>query len=111
MIREEVVRLTVMGEHHRRLAAHLVLIVSATLVIDAVGTTLVYFFERHAKGSEVHTVFQAFFFTTVQVLTVSSQLKNPVTTAGRIVDMFLELWAVLVVAGSAGALANFISKT
>jgi hypothetical protein len=47
----------------------------------------------------------------VQLLTVSSQLKNPVTTAGRVLDMFLEFWAVLVVAGSAGALANFLSET
>lgn len=111
MVRTEFRRLTKWGDNHKRLAAHLVLIVSATLVIDAVGTTLVYFFERNAPRTEVHTLFEAFFFTTVQVLTVSSQLKNPVTTAGRIVDMFLELWAVLVVAGSAGAFANFISKT
>jgi hypothetical protein len=110
MIPAELDRVTSWGDHHRRLVAHLALILASTLVIDAVGTTLIYFLERNAKGSEVHTVFHAFFFTTVQVLTVSSQLKNPVTTAGRIVDMFLELWAVLVVAGSAGAFANFVSK-
>jgi hypothetical protein len=111
MMREEIGRLTDWGEHHKQLVARLCLIIGATLVIDAIGTTLVYFLERNAKGTDVHTLFQAFFFTTVQVLTVSSQLKNPVTTAGRIVDMGLELWAVLVVAGSAGALANFLSKT
>jgi hypothetical protein len=38
---------------------------------------------------------------------VSSQIKNPLTTAGRIVDIFLEIWAVIVVAGSAGAIASF----
>jgi hypothetical protein len=111
MIRAELGRLTDWGVHHRRLVVHLMLILAATLVIDAVGTALIYFLERNTNGSEVHTVFEAFFFTTVQLLTVSSQLKNPVTTAGRIVDMFLELWAVLVVAGSAGAFANFVSKT
>jgi hypothetical protein len=111
MIRAELARLTTSGVHHRRLFAHLSIIIGATLVIDAIGTTLIYFLERHAPGTEVDTPFRAFFFTTVQVLTVSSQLKNPVTDAGRVVDMFLELWAVLVVAGSAGAFANFVSKT
>jgi hypothetical protein len=38
---------------------------------------------------------------------VSSQIKNPLTTAGRVVDIFLEVWAVVVVAGSAGAIASF----
>jgi hypothetical protein len=31
-----------------------------------------------------------------------------VTTGGRVVDIFLEMWAVLVVAGSAGTFASFI---
>src|SRR6266511_440178 len=72
-------------------------------------TTLVYVLEHDAAGSKVHTVFDAFFFTTVQLLTVSSQLPNPVTTGGRIVDMLLEVWAVIVVAGSAGAIASFFA--
>lgn len=78
-----------------------------TALIDGVGTVLVYFFERSANQSDIHTVFDAFFFTTAQLLTVSSSIKNPLTTAGRLVDFFLEVWAVLVVAGSAGAIASF----
>ena len=50
------------------------------------------------------------FFTTVQLLTVSSSLRNPVTPAGRVVDIMLELWAVVVVAGSAGAVASFFGS-
>ena len=34
----------------------------------------------------------------MQLLTVSSQIRNPLTTGGRITDVFLELWAVIVVA-------------
>jgi hypothetical protein len=41
---------------------------------------------------------------------VSSQIKNPLTTGGRVVDIFLEIWAVLVVAGSAGAIATFFQS-
>lgn len=78
-----------------------------TLAIDVVGTVLIYVFERHAHGTEITSVGDAAFFTTVQLLTVSSQIKNPLTPAGRIVDILLEVWAVIVVAGSAGAVADF----
>jgi hypothetical protein len=82
----------------------------ASLIVDAVGSTLVYFLERHADGTEISSFGDAVFFTTVQLLTVSSQLRNPLTTGGRIVDVFLEVWAVIVVAGSAGAIAAFFQS-
>ena len=90
--------------------ARLTLVVAATAVIDLFGTAATYFLERHAYGTEVQSVGQAFFFTTVQLLTVSSQLRNPVTPAGRAVDIALELWAVIVVAGAAGAIAAFFQN-
>jgi hypothetical protein len=37
-------------------------------------------------------------------------LKNPITPAGRAVDIALELWAVIVVAGAARAIAAFIQN-
>jgi hypothetical protein len=109
-IGEELGRLANWEERHRRLLARLALVLFATLAVDAAGTVAVYFFERHAKGSEVRTLGQALFFTTVQLLTVSSQIKNPLTVAGRIVDVVLEVWAVVVVAGSAGAIAAFFQR-
>lgn len=107
MIREELSRLCTYEERHRRLFARLLLVLIATFVIDVVGSVLIWAFERHAAGTDVHTFGDAVFFTTVQLLTVSSQIKNPLTAAGRVVDVALELWAVIVVAGSAGALASF----
>jgi hypothetical protein len=94
-------------ERHRRLGARLALVLLATLVVDTVGSVLIYVFERHAQQTEITSFGDAVFFTTVQLLTVSSQLKNPLTPAGRIVDVGLEVWAVVVVAGSAGAIASF----
>jgi len=38
---------------------------------------------------------------------VSSQISNPLTGAGRVVDVFLELWALVVVTGVAGSFAAF----
>jgi len=110
MIRDEANNLWGWEDHHRRLVARLLLVLFLTLAIDAIGSVLIYFFERHANGTEVTSFGDAVFFTTVQLLTVSSQLKNPLTTAGRIVDVFLEVWAVLVVAGSAGAIATFFQS-
>jgi hypothetical protein len=107
VILEELRRLGTWEERHRRLLSRLLLVVLLTAVVDVVGTVLVYLLERHTKQTEIHGVFDAFFFTTVQLLTVSSQIKNPLTVAGRVVDIFLEIWAVLVVAGSAGAIASF----
>jgi hypothetical protein len=107
VLRDELSRLGTYEERHRRLFARLLLVLFATAVIDAVGSVLIWLFERHAAGTDVHSFGDAFFFTTVQLLTVSSQLRNPLTVAGRVVDVALELWAVIVVAGSAGAIASF----
>jgi len=107
MIVEELKRLTTWEERHRRLISRLALLLLATLTIDAVGTVLVYVFERSTKQTDIHSFFDAFFFTTVQLLTVSSQIKNPLSVPGRLVDIALEVWAVIAVAGSAGAIASF----
>ena len=108
MVRNEFRSLKGWQEHHKRLVGRLLLILIATLVVDALGTLFVYLAERHAHGTDIHTIGDAFFFTTVQLLTVSSQIRNPFTAFGRAVDIVLEVWAVLVVAGSAGAFASFL---
>jgi hypothetical protein len=107
---EELRRLRSFEDHHRRLLSRLALVLTATAIVDLAGTIAIFFLERHAHGSEVHSFGDALFFTTVQLLTVSSQLKNPITAAGRVVDVILELWAVIVVAGSAGAIAAFFQS-
>ena len=96
--------------HHHRLVVRLAWVFGLTLAVDIVCTVLIYVFERHARGTEIRTFGDALFFTTVQLLTVSSQIRNPITTAGRLVDVFLEIWAVIVVAGSAGAMADFFNE-
>ena len=110
MIFAELKRLATWEERHKRLVSRLLLVLVLTAVIDVIGTVLVYAFERNAGQTDIHTFFDAFFFTTVQLLTVSSQIKNPLTVAGRAVDIFLEIWAVIVVAGSAGAIASFFQS-
>jgi hypothetical protein len=78
-----------------------------TLVVDLLSAVLVWEFEHNAKGTEIHGYGDAVFFSTVQLLTVSSQIKNPLTSAGRLVDVFLEIWALFVVTAIAGSFAAF----
>ena len=110
VIRDELSQIISWEDRHRRLIARLLLVLFATLAIDAVGSVAIYFIERHAQGTEIASFGDAVFFTTVQLLTVSSQIKNPLTPAGRVLDVLLEVWAVIVVAGSAGAIATFFQS-
>src|SRR5581483_11932180 len=104
---EELDRIFHYEERHRRLLARLALALIATAIVDGMGTLAIYFAEHRAHGTEIKSLGDALFFTTVQLLTVSSQLPNPFTAAGRVIDVVLEVWAVIVVAGSAGAIASF----
>ena len=110
MIVEELGRLVTWSERHRRLIARILLALAVTAIVDVVGAVLIWAFERHAKGSDIHGLGDAFFFTTVQLLTVSSQLKNPVTAAGKVLDVVLEIWALFVVTAVAGSFAAFFGS-
>jgi hypothetical protein len=81
-----------------------------SLVIDAVAAVVVYFFERGKTPNGIHTFGDAVFWTTTQLLTVSSQMPNPVTTGGKIVDVFLELWAITAVTALAGSFGAFFHR-
>jgi len=84
-----------MATHHRR---RIGLILLATLACDAVGTVVIYLFENDAHGTKIHTIGDSLFWTTTQLLTVSSQLPNPISTGGRIFDVLLQFWAISLVA-------------
>ena len=110
MIREELGRIWRWEERHRRLVARLLVALSVTLVVDLAGAVLVWLTERHAHGTDIHGFGDALFFSTVQLLTISSQLKNPLTAAGRVVDVGLQMWAIVVVASIGGSFAAFFTS-
>ena len=87
----------------RRVATGLVIVLCA----DVVGAILMYVFEKDAEGGQIHAFTDALFFSTVQLLTISSQMPNPVTGPGRITDVGLELFGLFVVTALAGAFASF----
>jgi hypothetical protein len=110
MVWEELRRLVTWSERHRRLLARVMIAVALSVVVDLACAALIWSFESGIKGSEIHGFGDAVFFATVQILTVSSQLKNPVTSSGRIVDVVLEFWAIFVVTAVAGSFASFFAS-
>ena len=95
---------------HRRLRDHLVVIVVATIGIDLLCAITAFLLERHSQQTEIKTFGSAAFWTTTQLLTVSSQIKNPISAGGRVLDIFMEIWAITVIAALAGAFGSFLQK-
>lgn len=87
----------------RRILTGLLLVAAA----DVVGSVLMYTFEKGEEGGKINAYTDALFFSTVQLLTISSQMPNPVTGPGRIVDIGLEFVGISVVTALAGAVASF----
>src|SRR4051812_20025124 len=100
MVEEELRRLLMWSERHRRLFARIGIAIALSLVVDIAGALLMW-------RVEIGGFANALFFATAQILTVSSSMKSPVTHAGQIVDVGLELWAVFVITAVAGSFASF----
>jgi hypothetical protein len=94
---------------HFHLRRRLVLVYGATLVVALVGSLAIYFLERHEPGTQIHNLGDSFFWTSAQLLTVSSQLRNPISTGARVLDIFFELWAISIVAILAGSVGSFFT--
>jgi hypothetical protein len=110
VLREELARLFTVGERHRRLFARLVLAFGLSVVVFVVGTVLIWVFENGQKGGDIHGLGDAAFFCSVQLLTVSSSMTNPLTSAGKVIDVVLEAWAIFVVTVVAGSFSTFFSS-
>ena len=82
----------------------------ATVAIDLFCAIAAFLLERHSHQTEIKTFGSAAFWTTTQLLTVSSQIKNPISFGGRILDIFMEIYAITVIAGLAGAVGTFLQK-
>jgi hypothetical protein len=97
-------------DEHSKFRRRLLTTILLTAVIDAIGSVLMYALEHGEDGSAIGSRFESFFWVTTQLLTVSSQMPNPVTTGGRIVDIFLQIWAITVVATVAASFTAFLQK-
>ena len=83
---------------------------AVSVVVNLVCGVLAYLFERHAPGSDIKSIGSALFFSSTQLLTVSSSMTNPLTTAGRVLDVAMEAYAITVVASLAGMFGAFFHR-
>jgi hypothetical protein len=95
---------------HEHLRSRLAFVFAATVVLDAIASVLVFMFERHANGTQITTLGDSLFWTSTQLLTVSSQLPNPISTPARVLDVFLQAYAISVVAILAGSFGAFFHR-
>jgi hypothetical protein len=95
---------------HAHLRARIVFVLIATLLVDAVASALIMLFEHDAPGTEITNIGDAVFWTSTQLLTVSSQLPNPISTPARVLDVFLQAYAISVVAVLAGSFGAFFHR-
>jgi hypothetical protein len=95
---------------HAHLRSRLTILFIATVILDAVASVLIFGFERHADGTEITTFGDSVFWTSTQLLTVSSQLPNPISTPARVLDVFLQAYAISVVAILAGSFGAFFHR-
>jgi hypothetical protein len=95
---------------HEALRDRVVAIAVITLVVDLVCAGLALAFERHVPQSDVLSYGSALFWCTTQLLTVSSQIHNPVSFWGRVLDVFMEAYALIVVSTLAGSVGAFLIR-
>jgi hypothetical protein len=95
---------------HQHLRERLVFLLVLTVIVDIVASVPILFVERHAPGSQIQTYGDALFWTSGQLLTVSSNLANPISPVARVIDIGLEFYAISVVATVAGSMGAFFHR-
>jgi len=81
-------------------------VAAVAIAINLVAAWLALIFER-GQSDEFHTYWRALFWTTTQLLTVSSQLQNPDSTAAHILDVVMQVLAISLITSIAGSWAAF----
>ena len=90
-----------------RFRSRVATLVGASLALDLVAAALALSFE-HGAHDAFSSYFDALFWTTTQLLTVSSQLPNPERAATKVLDVVLEAWAIIVVASLAATFSDLL---
>jgi hypothetical protein len=95
---------------HFHLRQRLAGVFLSSLILDLAAAVAMYFLERGRAPAGIHTFGDALFWTSAQLLTVSSQMPNPVTPAGKVIDILLEGWAITAITAVAGSFGAFFHR-
>jgi hypothetical protein len=90
-----------------RFRSRILRLAAFSIVVDAAVAVMAYLFERGAPHAFA-SVWAALFWTTTQLLTVSSQLPNPDHVATKFLDVALELYAIVVVTSLAATFTDLL---
>ncbi len=89
---------------------HLVYFLAAASVLVLNGAMVVFLYERHAPGSNIHTFGESLWWSIVTVTTVGYGDFFPVTTPGRIAAVLIMFIGILILAViTANVAASFLS--
>jgi uncharacterized PurR-regulated membrane protein YhhQ (DUF165 family) len=91
---------------HDDLRNRLLAIIWVTLLIMFISTPALYFAERHASGTGIHSLWDAFLFTLSQLVTASS-VASPASQTGKVLELAFDIYAITVVATLAGSFGAF----
>jgi len=69
---------------HEHLRTRVVALFLATVIVDAIASVLILAFEKGQPGTGITNIGDSIFWTSTQLLTVSSQLPNPISTPARV---------------------------
>ena len=95
---------------HGRLRDRLVAIAVVTVGVDLVCAVMAFVFEHAQKQTQIKSFGSALFWTSTQMLTVSSNIANPISFPARVLDVAMEIYAITVIGSLAGALGAFLLK-
>ena len=90
-----------------RFRSRVATLAGVSVALDLVAAGLAKVLEDGAPHSFA-TYLDALFWTTTQLLTVSSQLPNPEHAATKVLDVVLEAWAIIVVASLAATFSDLL---
>jgi len=97
------------SDTHIHLRDRLLAIFWVTVVVDVVATAVVWVTEHGANGSQIHDLFDAFLFSSSQLLTASS-VASPATDEGKVLELVFGIYAITVVAALAGSFGAFFPR-
>ena len=93
---------------HGALRERVTALFAVTIGVDLVCSVLALVLERHVPQTDIQSFGSALFWTTTQLLTISSQIHNPVSFGGRVLDIGMEAYAMIVVATLTGSVGAFL---
>ena len=93
---------------HGALRERVTALFTVTIGVALVCAALALLFERHVPQTDIKSFGSALFWTSTQLLTISSSVHNPVSFGGRVLDIAMEAYAMIVVATLTGSVGAFL---